>query len=217
MFVRCMVVFQGGTGIPEDRFVNTFHFQHPSSDLNVAAAELGPLIEDFYKEDNSTLSISGYLSEFINRAAEMRFYDMNDSLPRVPVVRVWSLNPVGLTGNLPEEVAVVLSLRGAPPITPRRRGRLYIGPLVSGAGTVGSPTAPTRVATTFANDLTLAAQTLKIGVEALSIAAWWAIRSTVPVVNYVRVEGGWVDNAFDTQRRRGPDATSRQQWGTIPG
>lgn len=217
MFVRCMVVFQGGTGVPEDRFVNTLHFQHPSSDLQVAANELGPFVEDFYKADNSTLSISGYLSEFINRAAEMRFYDMADSLPRVPVVRAWTLNPVGLTGNLPEEVSVVLSLRGAPPITPRRRGRLYIGPLVSGAATTGGALLPTRVATTFSTDLCVAANTLRTGVESLSIAAFWAIRSITPVVNYVRVEGGWVDNALDTQRRRGPDATSRVQWGEVLG
>jgi hypothetical protein len=41
----------------------------------------------------------------------------------------------------------------------------------------------------------------------------WSIRSITPVENFVPIVAGWIDDAFDTQRRRGPDPSFRTNWG----
>jgi hypothetical protein len=41
----------------------------------------------------------------------------------------------------------------------------------------------------------------------------WCIRSTTPSENFVPIVGGYIDNAFDTQRRRGPADTARLTFG----
>jgi hypothetical protein len=40
----------------------------------------------------------------------------------------------------------------------------------------------------------------------------WVIRSTVPLENFIQVTNGHIDNAWDTQRRRGPATTARTVW-----
>jgi hypothetical protein len=42
----------------------------------------------------------------------------------------------------------------------------------------------------------------------------WCIRSVTPTENYVPITNGFIDNAFDTVRRRGPKTTTRQVWGS---
>lgn len=83
----------------------------------------------------------------------------------------------------------------------RRRGRIYIGPLKTTTSTNGRPnsTAITTLAT--------ASSALGIDLNAVADTTWcvWSPTSgtAVPITD------GWVDNAFDTQRRRGWDPTSR--------
>ena len=84
----------------------------------------------------------------------------------------------------------------------RHRGRFYIGPLTA-TGTVAT-TAPCHLNSIFWNDLTAATAKALLGLT----GANWRVWSRRDAAVYT-VTGGFVDNAFDTQRRRGAKATAR--------
>jgi hypothetical protein len=106
---------------------------------------------------------------------------------------------------MPPEVAICLSyqaakISGVPQA--RRRGRVFIGPLnTSAMGTDGRP------ATAFINALVGAADALKdpAGAPDWDWSTWSSFDPTVSTV----IDNGWVDNEFDTQRRRGRKYTTR--------
>lgn len=207
-----MAIFQGMSGEAEDRIVNVFHFTSAAT-----YEEMNPdciaAVTDFYNGTNPTSTLSAYLSPWLNFPAEIRTYDMD--LPkntRVPSINAWerafATNPTGL----PEEVAACITLHAVvpPALNRRRRGRLYIGPLNASALAGGSNAGPSRPSGVFMNDAAAAAGRL---VASGSSGPVWSILSKVPTENYVRIAAGYVDNAFDTQRRRGPDPTARVTFG----
>jgi len=212
---RVQAVFQGATLLPEDRFINTFHFlgQVGTPDADIRTA-LHAAVQGFYFNSyGRSASVGGYLSTFIVTEWQTVIYDL--SLPegeREPDAFTWDL-PTRSGVGLPEEVAVCLTLAGAPPVTPRRRGRMYVGPLLNLSQVIddSSTSTPTRVNTTdnqsIGNQLAVAAKHL---VDEPLIE--WCVRSITPSENFVPIVGGWVDNAFDIQRRRGPDPTVRRLW-----
>ena len=108
--------------------------------------------------------------------------------------------------------AICASFHGGAPITARRRGRIYVGPLGTLGVAADVTNAPHRPATAFMTHLRDAMSRLRTQSLALSTPCIWVIRSSMPSVNYVPVIGGWVDNAWDTQRRRGPVASARLTW-----
>lgn len=137
---------------------------------------------------------------------EVQFYRMSDPEPRAPVFTgSFNLAAVG-TSSLPRECAMCCSFQ-APKISgvpqSRRRGRLYIGPFSQTAldGNTGNPTSTAITAV------------VALGESLLSYsqgqADWkWAVYSTV-LETASEVSDGWVDNAWDTQRRRGNEWTAR--------
>lgn len=206
---RAQVVFQGHSGLPEDRYVNTFHF----SNLSVYSALIDDafnVLETLYFNANVTNPIAAWLSPTLLRDAEMRFYNLGDPEPRVPTITPFTLPTAADTDGDPEECAGVLSFHGEPPVTARRRGRVYIGPLAQGAISSADNDTYSHLSTLFVADLVAA------GSAALAVSetegAGWSIRSTVPSENFVPIVGGWVDNAIDIQRRRGAEATVRTSW-----
>ena len=215
---RIMFVGQGASLLPEDRFVNVFHFHDPT--LLPWDDSLIPLldcVENFYTQATTGgNSISTYLSLYMSRAAKLIAYNLSEPPPRVP-------HEVGITlgaalgGGYAEEAAIVLTLTGAPPITARRRGRLYIGPLSNSGSCVvaASTSSPTRVAMSAANEVghTILAAADRLLDQAALTGVPWCIRSTVPSENFVPITARWLDNALDTQRRRGPDPTTRATFG----
>lgn len=211
--IRAMFVGQGSSGLPEDRIVNVFHFVGGGT-YSADAATAVTKVAEFYNGlgVGQTNSIAGYLSSWVNRTAEIRTYDLTTAKPRVPTITPLELNPYLSDNGLPEEVALVTTFYGSPPITRRRRGRLYIGPLNSNTSVInfGNQAAPSAPNPVIIGDLRIATQTL-----AAIDSVQWCIRSTLPSENFVPVAGGYVDNAFDTQRRRGPDATTRSVWTNI--
>src|SRR4029453_7178488 len=188
---------------PSDVFVNVWYLNDSiNNSLATLADAAQPRFFDFYQ------ALSGYYSSFCT-GGELRFYNMADPPPRIPEIRPlgWAGGVVPTPGNLPEEVAVALTYHTVPPITRRRRGRLYLGPL-SGQVIDSSDGAATRINDTFTNAVAQRAVAFMNDTR----GGQWFIYSKADNIGRV-VTGGFVDEAFDTQRRRGPDAISRVVWG----
>lgn len=203
--IRVMFIGHGPSGLPEDRVVNTFHFigGPPYAESVVSALDQ---VQAFYITPAGSFNpLSIYLSPWISTSAELRAYNM-DLLPkeRPPTIRPITITTIGSSGYA-EEVACCLSYLGGGIVNPRNRGRIYFGPLSTTAVTAASTTLPARPATQFIN--TLLACGTRMALPSAPVA--WAIRSTRPAVNYKIITHGYVDDALDTQERRGPKTTQR--------
>jgi hypothetical protein len=207
------VVLQRTSGLPEDVIVNTFHFETPTagvvpSDVSVIAADL----EEFYDvapAGGGLVALRTLMNQSIAATGHrLKVYDMSDPQPRSPVGDV-SL-PVGpFSGaGLPAEVAMVLSLRGAliSGVNPgRTRGRIYFGPLATTVltATAGVDVRPAQ----FAIDSLVGAGLRLANYAATHVAKWRVYSGTDDVLR--PITSVVVDNAFDTQRRRGADPNAR--------
>lgn len=218
--IRAVVALQGTTGSPLDRYLNTFHFNSPDPLVDADLDNLAGHLVDFYTDIpvGGGGSIGGLLSEQVAGSGHtVTFYNVT-SLPAGLPIRTpdtWSFAVAPSTNGIPEECALCLSFAAAPvagnnsgpgPHLPaRRRGRVYIGPLntaVPASGTGG-----VRPAAGLQADMLLSAeQFLHDGPLA---DGWiWAVFSPTDLANRA-VERAWVDDAFDTQRRRGVAPSGR--------
>lgn len=137
--------------------------------------------------------------------------------------------------NLPEEVAIVATFHATYGSTPERipggpagpegdtrprarlRGRIYLGPLSVAASNQPS-NEPARPHINIQNSLVgaMARMSANLGTDGLR----WSVFSPTKALEAAdinaggaQVAAGWVDNAFDTQRRRGRRSTSRITFG----
>lgn len=197
---RAIVTLATTNGINEDSPQNTFHFV--SGDDPGPFVAIDTALRDFYNswrgDLSSTIAVNGH---------RMRFYDLADPEPRAPVYDVnWNLSGSVGSNTLPQEVSICLSFQGdriSGVSQARRRGRLYLGPLRSAV----VDTSTGRPTSSFLEVIQLAGNGLLA--DSNAAAEWsWVIRSQRDNAN-VPVTNGWVDNAFDTQRRRGLTPTSR--------
>lgn len=211
--IRVVFTGFGPSGFPEDRVVNVHHFVGSTGGTySSESATARALMEEFYATPTVANAVGTYLSPWVARAATLTSYDMDiPANTRTPTIDPLTL-PVAFTAGFPEEVACCLSIHGAiPPASgPRRMGRIFLGPLCAGAGDTGTSSTPARPTAAFTTDVVAACVRLRDNGEAGNVR--WAIRSTRPTENYVLVAGGYVDNAWDTQRRRGPATTARTLW-----
>ena len=209
---RAMAILQGRSGLPEDRFVNTFHFSgtgsHEADDDLIVAR-----LTNFYTEPaiNTGNPLGQFLSNYLTDDLEIRTYNLSDPEPRVPITTVISgaLDARAENRDLPEEVALCLSFKADPPETPRRRGRVYVGPFnvtaVTPEAAAGGPGRPNE---SLVNTL--------VGLGNALLASSqnnprWVIHSPTTGL-FPIVTNGWVDNSFDTQRRRGVAPSSRVEF-----
>lgn len=112
---------------------------------------------------------------------------------------------------LPAECCIVSSFEASQVAGIRqssRRGRVFIGPLNTGALTPSSG----RVADTTRGRIATAFADFKAKDDDVGLSGWvWTIYSpTLGVMS--KVNSGHVDNAFDTQRRRGVSSSFRSVW-----
>lgn len=197
--VKVMVQLAIASGIPEDRPVNTLHF-----DCAVAATGATAILADLPGWFSECAPI--YANTVSQNGHRVKMYDMADPTPRAPIVDTTFNLTSGPSGApLPSEVAICLSFQGvrlSGQSQARRRGRIYIGPLdTSTVDADGRPGGVAIGAVADMGDLILA-DSVASGDYA------WAVYS-VTDDSLVQVLNGWVDNAFDIQRRRGLAPTSR--------
>lgn len=209
------------TGIPGDAVVNTFHFD----------TDVDTQVETTYGNTIQTRlnalygSIAQYLSSLLTGVCNLKIYDLQEAEPRSPIhIGTWTLTGLQ-TADFPAEVAVCASYFAAGASGQsmrRRRGRLYFGPTNSttrGAIVNGDVT----VLATARTNINAALKTLADASDPK-----WCVFSptaagaplggngayTLTQLNNAAndVAGGWVDDRYDTQRRRGADPTTRTTW-----
>lgn len=220
-YIRCTATFPHSTGLPELAVVNTWSFiTVGATTRDGAATDWTTNLNSFYSAIKSILS-----STIAWNSGTYEYVDMGDAKPRVPYkTDAAVLGTLSTTNSdAPPEVALCLSFRGATGSglnAKRRRGRVYIGPLQLPGTDVWSPAnATVDLVANAATNLTI------------DTYCTWAIHSPstfhdvpvggkiedypdeVPALlddSFVPVAAYWVDNEFDTQRRRGVPATYRK-------
>lgn len=214
-FFRAQVIFQGKSNLAEDVFVNSFVFRNDniSSDLDEVADDCAARLHNFYTglADGQTATLASFLSgTLINADYTIKVYDLGQPTPRLPATRTRTLTATSGAAALPPEVAVCLSYYAGRPL-PRRRGRIFLGPLTTSSMDIVGNTV--RVAGALRDAVATAAA----GLATSSVAAEveWCMLSGVDA-NAFEITGGWVDDAHDTQRRRGVAASNRTLWGAPP-
>lgn len=233
---KAVVTLPYQSGLPEDSANNTLYFlainaaNTQQDDIDEMQGRLVSFFNDI--PPGEAKSISDYIGDQVSRSANACVNSYYFEAAIAPPAQ-WG-SPVGtaswtigIDDNFtvqPAEVAAVLTFHGdltdipqtavnpTPPpavIRPaaRRRGRIYLGPLHASAGAAGGPNADLLVSTAF-QDVVLAAAT---ELENTNVNLQWVVASDTAGEVY-QVVGGWMDNAFDTQRRRGSAATVRTLW-----
>ena len=206
--VRAQVIIASDNALPEDVCVNVFHFEGPG-DFQLPALQDDILnrLRSFYNDaGDGGGNVASMLGSTVKPdSCRIKLYELVGPPPHPPI-RDEPLNLAGSgTAQLPREVALVLSFQGnrvAGVVQARRRGRVFIGPLTTSILDDANDARPTLARR---SDLKSAGARL---MAANTSAARWVVRSTVGAGTTV-IENGWVDNAFDTQRRRGSKPTSR--------
>lgn len=233
--LRAVVVHKARTGVPKDNVVNTFHFLAEEAQAEAIAER----VRDFFvlPQGGNAQPLWDIFSGAIAVAGhEVRVYPINEAtgedtrgLGFAPL-HIEPFDHVGRQAGaefgLPPEVALCLSYRnttaGAVPPA-RRRGRIYLGPIeqsfMDQQSGVGIPNAD------LINRLVEAGNALRTN----DVPGPWMIYSrpyagrgevvrpgqtTLPAIPArpgaaYPVTQVWVDNAWDTQRRRGKAATAR--------
>jgi hypothetical protein len=204
---KAMYVRQCLSGMTEDVYVNNFTFL--ADDNHVSAADdIAAALTDFYEGTNPAYPVGAYLHPCVSNAAVIKVYKLSDAKPREPVTRTYTSSVTRANGQgIPEEAAITLSFSAAAPHTARRRGRVYLGPLNVGTVEEDASSKASYVRAACRADIAAAAVRLANHED-----AGWLIHSTMAGGTFSEVVTGWIDDAFDTQRRRGPDARSRYTW-----
>lgn len=205
---KVQMTFTSDTGLPRDSVVNTFHVQ--SADLAGNGEGIKACFVNFYESATASgSSINAYRSVELTGAGSFKLYNLADPTPRVPVFED-TFTGMGTSGDaLPSEVAVVMSYRapyasGTP--NAQRRNRIYLGPLSKSAAGASVPPRPVPLLRTTIGEAAIRLQG-QLGANATT----WVVYSKVSGLA-IPVTDGWVDDAFDTQRRRGESATTRTEW-----
>lgn len=204
------------SAIPADNIINTFAFTWVPSGTPSGAdyLDLAASLSGFYQ------AWTTFRSRTVPSTGnhQVKIYRLSDPSPRVPVATL----PISVgtgsasTDRFPVEVACCLSIRAnvsSGEHAARRKGRIFIGPLVSGASQNTLDGYP-RPSPTFRTALANAADELLT--STLSGDWAWSVWSRVDDELF-SVVGGWIEDEWDTQRRRGPMGTVRTIWPIPPG
>lgn len=211
--VRAQCIFQGPSGLAEDRYVTSWAFIRStigSAGQEEQSDEVAERLREFWLEETTNAQATVFQSmagDLAPGGLQIRTYDLGQSPPREPRVYDFSLPGAG-NSSLPREVAVTMSFF-ADRNLPRQRGRVFIGPVSVNAMTVGG--GGPRPTENLRNTLAASAERLSSLGMGVGDQMQWAVLS--PTDAEIRpVTAGWIDDAFDTQRRRGESPTTRTAW-----
>lgn len=213
--VRAQCIWSAPSGLPEDRFVTTWAFVRggigtdPFKGAEAQADEVAERLREFWLEPTSVqaMSVSQCLPVAIaNRGLEIRCYDLGQAPPRQPRIYNYPVANSGAGKALPEEVAIAMSFYAERNL-PRQRGRVFIGPLTDSVVVDGTPV---RVNGSWQQILSAAANRLALETGVGDSMRWGVLSQADGEIR--PVTAGWVDDAFDTIRKRGSAPSGRSEW-----
>lgn len=233
-FYKATVNLASGSGLPVDDAQNTFYFESSSAVTTTAddADTMTTLLTAFYNAvpTGGTDPIAEFIGTHISRAANacsfLYYFDPGPTPPALwgspDEIRSWTIGANAGGSMLPAEVAFALSFHGdltdipetAPNPTPppatirpaaRRKGRVFLGPFNSNALFNVVAQGDSVPAVELRDAARLSA--IDLMADAATIGAW-VVNSGADDTFYP-VAGGWVDTAWDTQRRRGTAPSAR--------
>ncbi len=208
-------ILKGVSNLPEDRYVTTWHFISTDAGAGIVWATtfqaVALRVQQFYMACNSLLSTLAIGTN--SHVPAVYGYNPDDAKPRPRHVKTPAGDialPSAVSG-MPNEVAACVSFHDNN--VAGQRGRIYFGPLAS---SVIDQAIPGDAKLTSGARLTLANAAAALR-DKNTNAARWAVKSvsrkdgsiTADDPVYRTIKSGWVDNAFDTQRRRGVKPTER--------
>lgn len=229
--IRALITIPTDSTIPADRVSNSFHFK------SLAPGVLDD--EDFIQAVEARLTawfgyVEGWYGVTAASPASTKLYDLGDPKPRAPIHAFDTVLDLGdAVDSMPHEVAVVGSYNaqlGSGIDPSHRRGRVYIGPIKRAfvIHSNGSHFISDVNCQELADNLwtLLAPQPLGDTITGCVYSETWhegrgptaggptkppkpAIPPHTLLDSAFEVVNTSVDNAFDTQRRRGPKATKR--------
>ncbi|HWI05623.1 MAG TPA: hypothetical protein VNT52_17585 [Acidimicrobiales bacterium] len=235
MALLAVATLPSDTGMAADAVTNQFAVAGPSALDAGAASAIAAAVRDFYitVPTGQTQRVRDMLSPVLDNGTDrctVDVYDISNHLDGSPhgspifTLPFTLAAPNGGTA-LPSEVAIVASLHavdrslqrvsvpdGPPGPTgdtrPRQRftGRIYVGPLNTQATDAASGTVRvSSIASALIRQgiLTLARNIRSNSPVLANLGIWSRADATVRAISHVKV-----DNAFDTQRRRGERASS---------
>ena len=182
--------------MPKNVVTNTLYFRNNSlladTSVPLAGTDVGTLADDLAAIYDSALTPVG------SKRITVKAYDVEGAPPHDPLVTSTKNPAATLTSpSMPSEVALCLSFRGG--LRPWQRGRIYLAPWLMGMGAADRPSAAQRT-----QALNLADSFSSLGGANIDWVVWSHNRHSAIQVNYA-----WVDDAWDTQRRRGLAPTTR--------
>ncbi len=201
--IKAQVVLKTVDQIPENFVTNTLYMDTLEEAI-VTTDAWAVQLAAFYN------AVRVYMSDLLaQNGHEVKFYFVDQPTPNFPFNTVtWNFS-APLTGNpLPTECAIVCSYQAVKvngTNQASRRGRIYLGPLNDQTNVDGrvQPGIQQAIRNAF-RDLILDTY----AIEGISTPVVYS-----PTLGTgANVFDGWVDNAFDTQRRRGISATVREVW-----
>lgn len=201
-------IWEGDSQLAEDNYVNTWHFRKASG-IVTDYDNVKDMLYDFWfttAEGTNQPMVDFLTGRSITGKYTVKAYHLTDPKPRTPAYEFIDYGAVEDTNlALPGEVAAVLSFQ-AEPVSgenqKRKRNRVYLGPLSSEALGGARNLNPQLVETMLFAGKALANASQQS-------ANWhWNVYSPTDDEAY-EFYSGWVDNAYDTQRRRGTRATAR--------
>lgn len=216
-YAHAQVIFEATSGLPEDDMVNNYHFKATDTppDWSSFADWIADWVEDLVTwTPPAGNPMTHFLSaKVISGNVLIKIYDLTAPSPRYPIrERSFFFTPSGSGEPLPTETALVVSFQGERTAgTPqaRRRNRVYLGGLRDNANVDSRPSSSCR------NTVIAIYQHALDEARAAVFYHWVAFSPTIYSIDgsaedaCTDVDNGWVDDAWDTQRRRGLAPTTR--------
>jgi len=219
---RAQVVVPNDNGLPKDSVVNTWHYMADDALSDATnAIDFNAQLDAFYTGWVPTMGSTQM--DWANSV--VKHYVFEEAQPRIPFfedsISPGTPNSAGF--DLPAEVAACLTLEGtrvSGANMRRRRGRIYLGPFAFGA--VDMP----LFNITYTETIVDLAETVFFGSSNSVLAVYSPYtHHGVPIGENIKdypdedpsqlllafheVTKVWMDNAWDTQRRRGVSASMR--------
>lgn len=189
------------SGLPKDASVNTFHIDRTSGlpDFSDVMAHWKTFIGGQH----------GLWGEVVRQNNHpFKVYNLADPEPRAPVFDdTWSFTTAPVGETLPTEVSLCISYQAAKVSGEKqanKRGRIYLPPFDIQWTVDGRPNS------TMLEDLTTGFHTF---IDNLNGDGYYFVVYSRELEQTFVVEEVWVDNSWDTQRRRGQEPTLRQSTG----